>query len=281
MVDLTTGAHGSMTASPANGFAQIKYAPTGDSCQAIPYAFHPMYSTTSEATRVPWAAHSYNVAFSEEIGHFQQCNGATVASTPFGLTDAGVPVSCPAGNTENNGEPAENPADGGDDNFCFPASRALLIRVQGCTDTNTGFDGTAYQPVWPDGNTSLHPTSVLFTSPLTGSGYNHPYGRAALEADLPRIEGTCNTETGAGCTLIPTTDENKPAAFYPFYSITGSAPCQWQFGGKIPDTTNDFGDNAGYGSIIGLRYLVFGGGGTTRVLKNDFRNVFPNNPCTS
>ena len=42
-------------------------------CTQSPYAFHPMYSTSSEHTRVPWAAHSYNVAFSDEIGHFQYC----------------------------------------------------------------------------------------------------------------------------------------------------------------------------------------------------------------
>jgi hypothetical protein len=278
--DLTTGQSGSMTASPSNGFAQFKYAPTGDSCQAIPYAFHPMYSTSSEKTRVPWAAHSYNVAFSEEIGHFQHCNGAAVPATPFGLTDGGVPVSCPRGNTEDSGNPAEDPAAGGDDNFCFPASRSLLVRVQGCTDTNTGFDGVSYLPVWPDGNTALHPTPVQFTSPLTGSGYNERYGRAALEADLPRVEATCNRETGSGCTLIPTTDLGQPAAFYPYFSLTGgsAASCQWQFGGQIPGTTNDFGKNAGYGRLLKLPYLVFGGGGITAKRFNDFRNVF-NNPC--
>ena len=88
--DLSTHQSGSMTASPANGFVQIQYDPTGTSCNAIPYAFHPMYSTASEQTRVPWAAHSYNVAFSDEIGHFQFCNGATVPATPFGLDNGGT-----------------------------------------------------------------------------------------------------------------------------------------------------------------------------------------------
>ena len=81
--DLTSGQSGSMTASPANGFAQFQYAPTGTSCNTIPYAFHPMYSTSSEQTRVIWAAHSYNVAFSDEIGHFENCNGAAVPATPL------------------------------------------------------------------------------------------------------------------------------------------------------------------------------------------------------
>jgi len=65
--DLTTGQSESMTASVTNGFAQINYDPTATTCTQTPYAFHPMYSTSSEHTRVPWAAHSYNAAFSDEI----------------------------------------------------------------------------------------------------------------------------------------------------------------------------------------------------------------------
>ena len=55
-----------MTASAANGFGQIQSAPTGTSCTEIPYDFHPMYSTSSPQTRVPWSAHSYNIAFDED-----------------------------------------------------------------------------------------------------------------------------------------------------------------------------------------------------------------------
>jgi hypothetical protein len=211
--DLSNNKSGSMTASPANGFTQIQYDPTGTSCNAIPYAFHPMYSTASEQTRVIWAAHSYNVAFSDEIGHFQFCNGATVPATQFGLDSSGNPIVCPAGNTEGSGANQE-PTDG-DDDFCFPASEALLYRVQGCTDTNLGFDGVSYTPVWPDGNTTLHPTPFQFTSARTGANFNQPYERAAFEADLPAIEPTCNRTTGAGCTLIPLTDNGEPAQFYP------------------------------------------------------------------
>jgi hypothetical protein len=56
--DLSTGQSGSMTASVANGFAQVNYDPNAATCTQNPYAFHPMYSTSSEHTRVPWAAHS-------------------------------------------------------------------------------------------------------------------------------------------------------------------------------------------------------------------------------
>jgi hypothetical protein len=289
LVDLTTGQRGSMTASPANGFAQIKYDPTGTSCQPIPYAFHPMYSTSSEQTRVIWAAHTTNISFTDEIGHWQACNGPTlVPATPFGLDANGNPTVCPSGNTETNGNPTDR-----DDNFCFPASEATRIQLQGCTDTNVGFDGVSYQPVWPDGNTRLHPTPIRFTSPLTGPGYSQQYERSAFEADLPRIEAnTCDRTTGAGCTLIPTTDLGQPAAFYPYFSIAGAREerdhlsgfdghggCVWQFGGAIPGTTNDFGKNAGYGTLLTTTYLAFGGGGATIDRINNFRNVFSRNPC--
>jgi hypothetical protein len=275
--DLSNNKSGSMTASPANGFTQIQYDPTGTSCNAIPYAFHPMYSTSSEQTRVIWAAHGYNVGFSDEIGHFQFCNGAAVPATPFGLDSNGNPITCPAGNTEGTGA-NQQPTDG-DDDFCFPASEALLYKVQGCSESNVGFDGIDYTPVWPDGNTTLHPTPFQFTGGLTGGNYDQPYQRVAFEADLPAIESTCNRTTGAGCTLTPQTDSGTPAQFYPFFTTTNvRGTCNWQFGNDTPGETSNFGRNAQYGSLLPLTYLRFGGGGSTTVRFNDFRGVIAN-PC--
>ena len=74
--DLTSGESGSMTASVENGFQQVLYQPDAATCDEQPYAYHPMYGSSSEHTRVPWAAHTYNVAFSDEIGHFEYCNQA-------------------------------------------------------------------------------------------------------------------------------------------------------------------------------------------------------------
>jgi hypothetical protein len=74
--DVTSDQSGSMTASVANGFAHPLFQPTASTCTEQAYAFHPMYSTSSEHTRVPWTAHSYNVAFSDEIGHFEYCQRA-------------------------------------------------------------------------------------------------------------------------------------------------------------------------------------------------------------
>ena len=169
----------------------------------------------------------------------------------------------------------------------------MLVHVNGCTDTNSGFDGISYQPVWPDGNTALHPEPLLFSSPRTGRHYDVQYSRTAFEADLPRIKAGCNRTTGAGCTLIPTTDAGTPVALYPFFSafqdrfqsrsrsLSRHEPenhgCQWTFGGHLRGA-NDFGRNAQYGTLLSNPYLVFGGGGSFANIINDYRQVMPN-PC--
>jgi hypothetical protein len=272
--DLTTGQSGSMTASAANNFGQIKYAPTGTNCTVTPYDFHPMYSTSSPQTRVPWAAHSYNIAYDEEIGHFDYCTAVDPATG-----------NC----TGQEGAPGDQEPADGDDVGCFPASQSLLVQVSGCNGTNDpGFDGTSYLKDWPDGNTFLHPTPALFSSPLTGSRYNINYQQAAFESDAPRIEapdlgGICNRATGAGCTLVPPTDDGQPANFYPFFSVTGShrpAGCQWFIGNNVPGlTATNFGGVAQYGTLYPLTYLVFGGHGATQQTINDFHQNLPGNPC--
>jgi hypothetical protein len=284
--DLTTGQNGSMTASAANGFGQVKYDPTGTSCVNIPYNFHPMYSTSSEQTRVIWAAHTYNVGFSDEIGHFENCNGPKpIPATPFGVDAQGNPIACPTGNTEGFGNHV-SPTDG-DDNFCFPASEALRIHINGCTDTNTGFDSLGYQPVWPNGNTALHPQPFLFSSPVTGPpGDPIQYSRTAFEANLPRLEGGQCRAAGVGCQLFPTTDKGTPAAFYPFFSAFQNGVqdeqteggCMWGFGNALPGATTNFGRNTQYGSPLSSTYLKFGGGGSTVNFFNNFRQIMPN-PC--
>lgn len=286
--DLTSGQSGSMTASAANGFGHIQYDPTGSSCVNLPYDFHPMYSTSSPSTRVPWAAHSYNITFADEIGHFQTCTGPqAVPATQFG-------TACPAGDTENAGFSSAGPTDS-DEQTCFPGSMALLIHISACTDTNSGFDGLDYQPVWPDGN-PLHGQSFKFSSPLTGANYDVPYAQMGFEADLPAIESTCHRATGIGCTLLPTTDAGTPVNFYPFFStINGSqgqdqqgnsngqgndqgTSCMWQYGNDTPGTINDFGKDSQWGSLLFENFLRFGGGGATRLITDNFRQII-SNPC--
>jgi hypothetical protein len=269
--DLTTRQSGSMTASAANGFGQVLFAPgNSKTCQNIPYDFHPMYSTSSELTRVPWTAHSYNIAFADEIGHFDFCS----QPVKVGLSGGGCAGSALEGIA------ADQESTDADDTFCFPASQSSLVQVSGCLGSNTGFDGLGYQNVWSDGNTELHPTPIQFSSPTTGRGFATQFDRAAFEADLPRIEDdkVCDRFTGVGCTLIPTTDDHAaPAVFYPFFSIAPSGiGCVWQIGSHIPGSISDFGQNAQYGQLLPLTYTA-GSGISTR--DNDFRQVLSSNPC--
>ena len=75
--DHTTHRSGSMTASAANGFAQMNYAPDPSTqCTSTPYTFHTEYSTSSISTRATWTAFPYNIAWSDETGHFQYCSQA-------------------------------------------------------------------------------------------------------------------------------------------------------------------------------------------------------------
>ena len=171
--DTTSGQTGSMTASAANGFGQIEYKPNGSQCNLMPYDFHPLFSTNTEKTRLIWGAHGYNVAFSDEIGHFDYC---TQINHNFGncVGKEGV---------KGDREPAD-----GDDTYCLKAGQSALVSINGCLGDNTGFDGYSYRPLWPDGNTTLRPTPLRLTSPLTGRASTTPFDRVAFEADTPRIE---------------------------------------------------------------------------------------------
>ncbi|HSR24929.1 MAG TPA: hypothetical protein VLW53_15350 [Candidatus Eisenbacteria bacterium] len=272
--DLTAGRVGSMTASVANGFQQVNFQPTASTCTAAPYAFHPMYSTSSEHTRVPWAAHSYNVDFSDETGHFQYCNSV----------DTGTGRCLVAG-----GHDAGSPPDA-DDVGCFAASQlpAGSVQVSGCLGTDFDFDGVPYFNNWPGTlanpgqDRKFHAQPIRFTSPVT-NGFTQ-FDRVAFEADLPRIElqvaNPCNRTTGANCVNPP-----PGADFYPFFTThesAGGLACNWQEGGAhIPGTANTFGGSSTteYGPLLTLTYPGAGFQPIHRI--NNFRQVLPNNPCRS
>jgi len=268
LADQTSGQSGFMTASAANGFGQIKFDPSGTTCKSMPYDFHPMYSTSSEKTRVPWAAHSYNVAYDDEIGHFDYC---TTIDQEGGKCTGQEGV-------EGDKEKAD-----ADDNGCFSPALSFLVKVTGCLATNQGFDGVSYQPRWPDGDTYLHPTPQYFTSPLSGSNYHANYERVAFESDVPRITstdlgGTCNRDTGAKCFKTPVGDDGLQARFYPYFSSgMRDGSCRWTLGTDVPNfTTNAYGKVDQYGSLLRLTYLD--GKGTVQRY-NDFRRVLSGNPC--
>ncbi|HJQ02158.1 MAG TPA: hypothetical protein VJ851_11190 [Jatrophihabitans sp.] len=264
--DTTTGATGSMTASAANGFGQVKYAPTGTSCTNLPYDFHPEYSTSTPKTTVPWAAATYNVAIDTEIGHFDYCAGVDTATG-----------TC----TGTEGAPGHQEKADADDQGCFPGSASTLIKVGGCLGTNFGYDGTSYLPDWPNGSAS-RPTATIFTSAKTGPNYNIQYPILGFNTDLPAIESSlspaCNGDTGANCTILPPTDDGAPANFYPYYS-SGHAlgGCAWTVGQDYPGfSTNDYGKLHQYGSLLKVTYPTKGGG--TESLYSDFQK-FVSNPC--
>jgi hypothetical protein len=282
---------GSMVGSAANGFQQVVFDPTGTTCTSQPYNFHPMYSTSSEHTRVPWAAHSYNVAFSDEIGHFEYCPHVHSAD---GTGDLGTFI-CDSIPTAS--DPAG--ADGDDkDGNCAPASMSTRIQIDGCTGTDGDFDGPAYKRVWPGSTTDVtreqfkDPTPIRFTTPLFNNGTRN-FSRIAFEADLPAIEAGqgCSTRTGINCTNPPLGSE-----FYPIYSTASGLgiglrdkgkhiedpkqTCAWQFGGPFyPNTIDRFGGTSTteYGPVPFQLTYPRPGGPIFRF--ENYRRVLDTNPC--
>jgi hypothetical protein len=235
-----------------------------------------MYSTANPRGNT-WSAHTYNVAFSDEIGHFENCIEI----------DANFNCAVPGAQDAGSG------LDPDDDNgFCVPGSDSTLVHINGCFSADGDWDGQSYQKDWPGTNPNpgqdkkLHPTPVLFTSPLTRHGTRN-YSTIAFEADLPRIEASdsqdnppfCNTTTGANCVNPP-----NGANFYPFYSTTkANGTCTWQEGGDfIPGTINDFGGSSTteYGPLLATVYPTVGPSGPTTVTRfNNFNSGDMKNPC--
>jgi hypothetical protein len=286
--DVTTGQSGSMTASVANGFGHALYQPNATSCTFRSYAFHPMYSTSTPNTRVLWAAHSYNVSYSDEIGHFEYCN--TASTTTFQCTSS------------HNGTDASLDSD---DAPCFAAPVVsddgvkLLTSFTGCIQSDNDFDGPEYQQGnWPGSTGAIASkvsTPVVFSSPLFSSGsgvFNTNYAQTAFENDLPRIEGSdfssnnncqrhvsnpADPHPGLGCV-----DPPHGATLYPTFS-TFKGPdnaCLWEEGGgKFANATNNFGGtpSAEYGGLLLLNYPAPGYKITQRY--NDFHKTLSSNPC--
>jgi hypothetical protein len=261
MTDLTTGQHGSMTASKANGFAHVLFTPGNHPCKSAPYAFHAEYDTANPRGNT-WSAHTTNVSLSDEIGHFEHCRKL---DENFNCARAGS--DDPDGLDE-------------DDVFCVPGSDATVVHINGCFAEDLDFDGPSYQADWPGTNPNVkqdqkfHPEPLIFSSPTTNG---HNYSTLQFEADMPAFEPTCDTVTGAGCTNPP-----LGAAFYPFYSTRlDGGVCRWQEGGDfIPGTLNDFGgSSAEFGSLLSVLYPAAGFTPVHRF--EDFNSGDMRNPCTT
>ncbi|HZT96730.1 MAG TPA: hypothetical protein VFB34_07815 [Chloroflexota bacterium] len=269
--DLTTHGVGKMVASGRNGFGQVRFAPDPSTvCANVPYNFHPMFATSSPRTRVAWAAHSYNVAYDPETGHFDWCQGSPSGAS---IQPGGA---CPSDAFEG---PQTLSWSDYDDLDCADGTWSLRVQVSGCVGANYGFDGAAYLRDWPDGNTKLHPTPIKVSSPTFGATFTDQYSRIGFEVDTPRVEGTycLRQSSGRGCTLVPLTDDGTPAAFYPFFSTVkeGTAGCFWAAGNKLPGG-NDFGGVKQYGKIFALPYPL---NGAIQYRYNDYRSILSSNPC--
>jgi hypothetical protein len=276
--DLTSGVTGSMKASVNNGFGKVKFDPNGTTCQVIPSAFHPEYNKSTPRTRVPWAAHSYNVAYSDEIGHFEYCKRVKLTN-----------LSCarPLGDDTHDKDL--------DDQACLPGFLSTLIRIGGCLATDGDFDGPSYKHDWPGSISNrtadrrLHPRPIKFSSPTFRGGRN--YKRIAFETDLGRIEDpdtafgvpTCqrhitnpaDPNPGEGCVNPP-----PHANFYPIYTTTRMhGSCIWQEGGRFLPATHKFGGNskAEFGPLLDTTYPAAGFITSSRY--NNFRRILDHNPC--
>ena len=243
-------------------------------CSENLYDFHPMYATSSEDTRVVWAAHSYNIAFSDEIGHWEYCRQVE-------FDNVNLITFC-------------NQNDGVDDFFCFPFLPDIpssLIPVGGCTFSDVDFDGVSYQLAWPGTikafgqDKMVHPSPVRFSSPKflpTTGGPPQQYNRVAFETNLPGIEPGCDTSNPTSMTCI---NPPRTGAFYPIYTTTGSPNnCEWQLGGaNLPGTKNTFGGSSfvEYGPLIQLLYPTNDPVKPAKLFYEDFRQVLASNPCVS
>lgn len=303
--DLTTGITGSMTASIANGFAQVNFIPDPDpanpsvTCSSTPYAFHPQFSTSGEHTRAVWTAHTINVAFADEIGHYELCSAVD--------TEGGSCIGT---------SPADPSGPDFDDQInCFsgPFTGSFGLQPIGaCIGGDFDFDATSYNFNWPGTgrratDTLLHPSPIRFTSPefrlqrragedrdgWESDGRVHEFSRVVFETNSVISEfatnPTCNLLTGAGCTNPP-----AGANFYPIYSTTRShhgdddeGVCSWQLGGPdIPGTENNFGGSATreytnpllavFPTVADTKHPR---GNSFRELV-DFRRVTEHNPCS-
>jgi hypothetical protein len=271
---------GTMTASAANGFGQIRFQPSGHACEEVPYTFHPMYSTSTPQTRVLWAAHDYNVAMDAETGHFDFCSNID-------------PNTGTCNGTE--GIPGDQKAADGDDAACFSDTEntnTAYVAPAGqdsayCEFSNDpGFDGTSYNNYWPNG-TPTNATAFLFSSPRTGASDNMPYPQVAFEADLPAVEsnaigGPCSNVTGTGCTNPPMTDEGAPANFYPYFStVNNGGTCNWGAGSTLPNTLKNFGGSstAEFGALLAEPYWLTGQHGKAANFIENYNSGPMPNPC--
>jgi len=216
-----------------------------------------------------WTAHTYNVAMSDEVGHFENC---LKVNTKAECVKPG----------------SQDPKLDGDDQICFSASLSSLVMIPGCQIfPDQDYDGQTYRRDWPGTfknvalDQKLHPSSEMFTSPLAhGKKYStteFETFRLAIEVKGAQFNPPfCNPLTGAHCVNPP-----SGAKFYPFYSTTVShGACLWREGGRfMPHAVNDFGGSSKteFGHLL---FTLFPNSNGKPVLAtNNFNSGAMKNPC--
>ena len=152
------------------------------------------------------------------------------------------------------------------DGFCFPQG-SRTVEVNGVT--TTGLVGRQpvlrrqvperrpglRRPVLPErppGRTEARTIRrpLEYVGPFQANG--QPYPQVQFETDIGGSSFLCNTATGAGCTVPPIS-----ASFYPYWSLSGpqgfalgshQTSCVWNFGSNLPNTIENFGRDAQYGT---------------------------------
>ncbi len=194
------------------------------------------------------------------------CNPSTAVCQNAETQGPDGPQACPNDNAAS-GALCEY-ADG----FCFPkGTRTVTINGVAARETSAlnecfdnryqngdlDFDGISYQRfTWPNGGRN-HPTAFQYVGPFNAQG--KPYPQVQFESDIGGSSFLCDTATGVGCTVPPIS-----AKFYPFWSLSPlssgmgsrsssghgsqSTRCVWNFGTVLPQTIEDFGRDAQYGT---------------------------------
>ena len=212
-----------------------------------PYAFHPEYSTANPRGNT-WSAHTYNVAMSDEIGHFENCL----------KLDANF--NCVKPGAQDKGSLDED--DG--NNFCVPASDSTPDPDQRVLQRGRGL-GRAVLPAGLARNRPERPPGSG-PAPVAGSvhesAHERPYellhdrvrDRSAADRGVGLQDNPpfCDRTTGANCVNPP-----NGAQFYPSSRRGCNGTCTWQEGGPfIPGTTNNFGGSstAEFGPLLKTVY---------------------------
>ena len=243
-----------MTASVANGFGHILYEPDSRHLPGMaPYAFHPEYSTANPRGNT-WSAHTYNVAMSDEIGHFENC---LERRRELQLRQAGSagPRAAWTRTTSNN--------------FCVPGADSTADQDQRLLQRGRGLaTGSRTSSDWPGTDPNVHrdqavapiaapvhePAHEQRTTNYSDDRVRDRSARGSRPADSQDNPPFCDRDTGANCVNPP-----NGAQFYPFLldADCDTAPAHGRRAVRfIPGTTNDFGGSstAEFGPLLKTVY---------------------------